>query len=97
MALGAADGVTAVATSEATDVTADESVVTADGAAGDTHASASSCVTGVDVEPAAMSPVAATYKRKGRGKGNNVARDERKRLRRANSLLSAQGNTEAGT
>ena len=39
VALGTANRVTAVATCEATDFTADESAVTADGAADDTHAS----------------------------------------------------------
>ena len=81
----------------AADVTANESAVTADGAADDTHASASAYTTGVDVEPAAISPVAATCKRKRRGKHNHVARNERKRLRKENSLLSAQDNTEADT
>ena len=45
----------------------------------------------------AASPVTATRKRKGRGKHNNVAKDERKRQRRAAFLLTLQDSTEAGT
>ena len=78
----------------ATDITAGESAVTADGAADDTHASA--CTTGVDVEAVATSPVAAARKRKGRGKGSNVARDERKRQRRA-AFLPDGGATKSIT
>ena len=95
--MGAADGVTAVASSEATDVTADESVVTADGATDDTHTSASAYTADVDVEPTAISPVATARKRRGRSKQAHVARDERKRQRVAALLLTTQGNTEAGT
>ena len=45
----------------------------------------------------AVSPVTATRKRKVRGKHNNVAKDERKRQRRAAFLLTPQDNTGAGT
>ena len=45
----------------------------------------------------AASPVTATRKRKVRGSCNHVAKDERKRQRRAASLLATQGDTEAGT
>ena len=45
----------------------------------------------------AASPVTATRKRKGRGKHSDVAKDERKRQRRAAFLLTLQDNTEAGT
>ena len=45
----------------------------------------------------AAPPVAATRKRKVRGSGNSVARDERKRQRRAAFLLTLQDNTTAGT
>ena len=45
----------------------------------------------------AAPPVAATRKRKGRGKHNNGAKDERKRQRHAAFLLTLRDNTEAGT
>ena len=50
-----------------------------------------------EVTAALPSSATATRKRKGRGKHNHVARDERKRQRRAALLLTVQGNTEAGT
>ena len=53
--------------------------------------------TSVDIGAVATSPVTAARKRKGRGKGTNVARDERKHQRRVAFLLTTQGNTEAGT
>ena len=58
--------------------------------------SANTCV---DIGAVAASSVTVARKRKGRGKGNNVARDERKRQRRVAFLLTTQGNrdTEAGT
>ena len=56
-------------------------------------------VSGVDVGAVATSSVTIARKRKGRGKANNVAKDERKRQRRAAFLPTTQGNTdtEAGT
>jgi len=45
----------------------------------------------------AAPPVDATRKRKGRGTHSCVARDERKRQRRAALLLTLQDNTGAGT
>ena len=63
----------------------------------DTHASAAAYTTGMDAEPVATSSVAAARKRKARGSHNRVAQDEHKRQRRAALLLTAQGNTEAGT
>ena len=51
----------------------------------------------MDAGAVATSHVTVTRKRKWRGKGNNVARDERKRQRRAAFLLATQGNTEADT
>ena len=97
VALGTADGATEVVTSEATDVAADESVVTADGAADDTHASASAYTTGMDIGAVATSSATAARKRKGRSKQAHVAQDARKRQRGAALLLTTQGNTEAGT
>ena len=52
---------------------------------------------GDEVTAALRDATAAVRKRKGRGKANHVAKDERKRQRRATSLLATQGNTEAGT
>ena len=43
------------------------------------------------------SSATAACKRKGRGKANHVAKDERKRQRRAAFLFTTQGSTEAGT
>ena len=51
----------------------------------------------MDDDAVAAPPVAATRKRKGRGKHNCVARDERKRQRWAALLPTPQDNTEAGT
>ena len=51
----------------------------------------------MDIGAVATSSVTAARKRKGRGKGNHVARDERKRQRRAAFLLTTQGNTDTDT
>ena len=56
-----------------------------------------SAISVADDGAVAAPPVAATRKRKVRGSGNSVARDERKRQRRAALLLTMQGNAEAGT
>ena len=73
------EGPACLATSEATDVTAGESAVTADGAADDTHASTSAYTTGMDVGAISTFPVTAARKRKVRGSCSHVAQDERKR------------------
>ena len=97
VALGTANGVTTIATSEVTDVTADESVVTADGAADDAHASASAYTTDMGVGMVATSSATAARKRKGRSKQTRVAQNARKRQRVAALPLTTQGNTEVGT
>jgi hypothetical protein len=56
-----------------------------------------SAISVADDGAVAAPPVAATRKRKGRGKRNCVARDERKRQRWAALLPTPQDNTEAGT
>ena len=50
-----------------------------------------------DGDEVTASSATVARKRKGRGKANHVASNERKRQRRAASLLTTQGNTEAGT
>jgi hypothetical protein len=52
---------------------------------------------GDEVTAVLPSSATATRKRKGRGKRNHVARDERKRQRRAALLLTAHANTGAST
>ena len=52
---------------------------------------------GDEVTAALPSSATATRERKGRGKHNNVARDERKRQRRAALLLATAGDTTTGT
>ena len=52
---------------------------------------------GDEVTAALPSSATVTRKRKGRGKHNNVARDERKRQRRAALLLATEGDTTTGT
>ena len=56
VALGAADGVTAVAASEATDVTTEVLPATVDGTADDTRASVSAYTTGMDIGAVAAPP-----------------------------------------
>ena len=94
VAVGTADGATATCTT--TDVPPTDD--TADDAAADTHASAVDADAQVGCAPVATPLVAAARKRKGRGKHNRAAQDERKRQHRAALLLATQGNnTEAGT
>ena len=50
-----------------------------------------------DSDAVTASSATAARKRKGRGKANHVAKDERKRQRRAAFLFTTQGSTEAGT
>ena len=90
---GPTDSATATAASAAgtgMDVTTDATPLAV---ADDAHASSAS----VDIGAVATSSATAARKRKGRGKGNHVARDERKRQRRAAFLLTTQADTEAGT